>query len=196
MEAAEKDILLRPPQNLRVGVFTADLIRDKFIYGTFMGGLCLVAFTSVAYSSGGDLGADCNEHYNSSCGVVYRSRSTTYATLSFLLLVTAWEVKHFTRSLFNMDPTEWSGPTAVFKTVWKNRFLFWAVVAGFAVTFPVIFIPGLNQTVFKHHAITWEWGVVFGCLAAYVMLIEIWKAIKRRFGLGAPAMKHPLAQDV
>ncbi|KKA30871.1 hypothetical protein TD95_000720 [Thielaviopsis punctulata] len=196
MEAAEKDILLRPPQDLRVGVFTVDLIRDKFIYGTFMGGLCLVAFSSVAFSSGGDLGADCNEHYNSSCGLVYRSRSTTYATLSFLLLVTAWEVKHFHRSLFNMDPAEWTGPTAVFKTVWKNRFLFWAVVAGFAVTFPVVFIPGLNQTVFKHHSISWEWGVVFGCLAAYIMLIEIWKAIKRRFGIGAPAMKHPLAEDV
>ncbi|PHH54849.1 Calcium-transporting ATPase 3 [Ceratocystis fimbriata CBS 114723] len=187
MEAAQEDILLRPPQDLKVGVFTKDLIRDKFIYGTFMGGLCLAAFTSVAYSSGSDLGADCNENYNSSCDLVYRARSTTYATLSFLLLVTAWEVKHFTRSLFNMDPTEWTGPTAVFKTVRKNRMLFWAVVAGFIATFPVIYIPKFNEKVFKHHSITWEWGVVVGSVVIYVGLIEAWKAVKRRFKLGEPA---------
>ncbi|KAL5601443.1 hypothetical protein BROUX41_002570 [Berkeleyomyces rouxiae] len=194
MEAAAEDILLRPPQDLKVGVFTKDLIRDKFIYGTFMGGLCLAAFTLVAYTSGSDLGADCNENYNSSCDLVYRARSTTYATLSFLLLVTAWEVKHFSRSLFNMDPTEWTGPTAVFKTIRKNRLLFWAVVAGFAITFPVIYIPKFNEKVFKHHSITWEWGVVFGCVAVYVGLIEAWKAVKRRFKLGEPVFSQTLVE--
>jgi P-type Na+/K+ transporter len=193
MEEAQPDLLERPPPSAKGGVFTWDLIRDKMVYGFFMGSLCLAAFTSVAYGVSGPegLGNGCNDGWNETCGVVFRARSTTYATLSFLLLVTAWEVKHFTRSLFAMDPELWQGATAVFRTVWRNRFLFWAVVAGFVVTFPVIYVPVVNRTVFKHDMITWEWGVVLACLLAYVALIEAWKAVKRRFGLGHPAQVAP-----
>ncbi|KAK1977329.1 potassium/sodium efflux P-type ATPase [Colletotrichum cereale] len=188
LEEAQPDILLRPPHSLQIGVFTWDLIRDKMIYGLFMGSLCLAAFTSVAYGpGGGDLGSHCNDGWNETCGVVFRSRSTVYATLSFLLLVTAWEVKHFQRSLFNMNPELWTGPTAVFKTVFKNRFLFWAVTGGFVMTFPVIYLPVVNRAVFKHEMISWEWGIVIACLIVYIALIESWKAVKRHLGLGLNA---------
>ncbi|KAK0757357.1 hypothetical protein N5P37_010078 [Trichoderma harzianum] len=194
LEEAQPDILQRPPRNLRSGVFTLDLIRDQFVYGTCMGSLCLAAFMLVAYASSGrgfhDLPIDCNEngHGHDGCGLVFRARAATFATLSFLLLITAWEVKHFHRSLFNMDE-RWKGPLSVFKTIYHNRFLFWSVVAGFIITFPVIYIPYVNKVVFKHQALTWEWGVVFGCVAVYIVLIEAWKAIKRRFSLGID--KHP-----
>ncbi|SPO05178.1 related to Na+-transporting ATPase ENA-1 [Cephalotrichum gorgonifer] len=186
MEEAQPDLLTRPPANSRSGVFTVDLIRDKMIYGFFMGALCLASFTSIAYgvAGPGHLGLGCNDEYNDSCDVVFRARSTTYATLSFLLLVTAWEAKHFTRSLFAMNPELWTGPTSFFRTVWHNRTLFWAVTAGFLFTFPVIYIPVVNRVVFKHEGITWEWGIVVGCVAAYLALVESWKAVKRRFGLG------------
>ncbi|PKS12971.1 hypothetical protein jhhlp_000312 [Lomentospora prolificans] len=189
MEEAQPDLLERPPCNSRGGVFTIDLIRDKMIYGFYMGALCLAAFTSVAYGVAGPnrLGEGCNDGYNDSCEVVFRARSTTYATLSFLLLVTAWEAKHFTRSLFAMNPELWTGPTSFFKTVWRNRTLFWAVVVGFLTTFPVIYIPVVNKLVFKHEMITWEWGIVVACLFTYLALVETWKAVKRRLGLGIPA---------
>ncbi|KAM0261498.1 hypothetical protein ACHAQJ_002179 [Trichoderma viride] len=192
LEEAQPDILQRPPRSLRAGVFTVDLIRDQFMYGTFMGSLCLAAFMLVAYAASGHgfyhLPIDCNEHAHDSCDPVFRARATTFATLSFLLLITAWEVKHFHRSLFNMDK-RWKGPFSVFKTVYHNRFLFWSVVAGFVITFPVIYIPYVNKVVFKHQALTWEWGVVFGCVAVYIALIEAWKAIKRRYSFGID--KHP-----
>merc|ERR1712007_364525 len=78
-------------------------ITDKFIYGFFMGALCLFSFAIVAYvgPGGGNLGSGCNEGYNDTCDVVFRARATTYATITLLLLVTAWEVKHFARSLFS-----------------------------------------------------------------------------------------------
>ncbi|KAJ3485057.1 hypothetical protein NLG97_g6902 [Lecanicillium saksenae] len=197
LEEAQRDILRRPPRSLRSGVFTKDLVRDQLMYGTFMGSLCLAAFMLVAYASSGsgyhNLPIGCNEEGAHGCDLVFRARATTFATLSFLLLVTAWEVKHFHRSLFAMDE-RFTGPFAVFKTVYHNRFLFWSVVAGFAVTFPVIYIPFVNTHVFKHQGLTWEWGVVFGCVAAYIALIEGWKAIKRRFRLGVdvlPAVLSP-----
>ncbi|KAJ5780723.1 ATPase P-type K/Mg/Cd/Cu/Zn/Na/Ca/Na/H-transporter [Penicillium paradoxum] len=188
LEEAQPDIMYRPPHDLRIGVFTRELIVDKMIYGTFMGTLCLVSFVIVIYAVGtgtSSLGDGCNEGYNPSCDVVFRARATTYATLTFLLLVTAWEVKHFSRSLFNMDPIRNPNPFSVFSTLWNNRFLFWAVVAGFVIAFPVIYIPVVNQLVFKHHAITWEWGVVFGCTCVYLLCVESWKAVKRAFAIGS-----------
>lgn len=187
LEEAQPDIMFRPPHSLKIGVFTRELIVDKFIYGTFMGTLCLTAFTSAIYGAGGgNLGHDCNDGWNRSCHVVFRARSTTYATLTFLLLITAWEVKHFSRSLFNLDPTSnHSGIFSVFPTVWRNRFLFWAVIAGFVIAFPVVYIPIINRHVFKHAAITWEWGIVLGCVVAYIVAVETWKGIKRRYGIGS-----------
>ncbi|KAF7587315.1 hypothetical protein BBP40_007400 [Aspergillus hancockii] len=188
LEEAQPDIMYRPPHDLKVGVFTRELITDKMIYGTFMGSLCLVAFVCVIYGKGAgvvSMGHDCNEGWNASCQVVFRARATTYATLTFLLLITAWEVKHFSRSLLNLDPDRYPGKFSVFHSIWRNRFLFWAVVAGFVITFPVIYLPAVNRIVFKHQAISWEWGVVFGCVVVYLALVEIWKATKRAFGIGS-----------
>jgi magnesium-transporting ATPase (P-type) len=139
----------------------------------------------VAFGPGGyhELPSGCNEDYFDRCDPVFEARATTFATLSFLLLITSWEVKHFHKSLFAMDE-RWSGPFSVFKTIYHNKFLFWSVIVGFVLVFPLIYIPQLNILVFKHKAITWEWGVVLGCVVAYIGLLEVWKAIKRRFGLG------------
>ena len=188
----------RPPHDLSVGVFTRELIVDKFIYGTAMGGLCLAAFTSVAYgvSGAGGLGDNCNEDFSDVCRVAFRARATTFATLTFLLLITAWEAKHFTRSLFNMRPEKHSGVFSVFGTVWQNKFLFGAVTAGFVIAFPVIYIPVVNRLVFKHDAITWEWGIVAACVVVYTAIVEVWKAIKRKFGLGAPILKPSSEAEV
>lgn len=196
LEEAAPDILRRPPRSLRTSVFTRDLVRDQLMYGTFMGSLCLCAFMLVNYAASGqgyyEMPPGCNEDSIDGCGRVYRARATTFATLSFLLLVTSWEVKHFHRSLFAMDE-RWSGPMSVFKTIYHNKFLFWSVVAGFLITFPVIYIPYLNTEVFKHEGITWEWGVVAGCVVMYIALLEVWKACKRKFGMGVD--KHPMAQQ-
>lgn len=186
MEASSPDLMLRPPRNLSVGVFTRELIVDKMIYGVTMGVLCLVAFISVVYGKGaGELGFDCNEGYNDTCYTVYRARATVFSVLSFLLLVTAWEVKHFTRSLFNMFPEQKKGVTSIWFAVRENGFLWWAVVGGFLVTFPVVYVPIVNRVVFKHLAIGWEWGVVIGCVVCYLAVVESWKAVKRRFGIGS-----------
>ncbi|KAK2812739.1 hypothetical protein FQN50_001068 [Emmonsiellopsis sp. PD_5] len=196
LEESQPDIMYRPPHDLRVGVFTRELIVDKMIYGTFMGALCLLAFVAVVYGAGdGYLGDSCNQEWNETCEVVFRARATTYATISFLLLVTAWEVKHFSRSLFNLDPARYPGPFSIFPTLWRNRFLFWAVFAGFVIVFPVVYIPVVNKIVFKHSAITWEWGIVFGAVVVYLGLVESWKAIKRAFGIASAKTKVLTMED-
>ncbi|EHL01121.1 putative Calcium-transporting ATPase 3 [Glarea lozoyensis 74030] len=197
MEEAQADIMVRPPRDLRVGVFTWELICDKMLYGTWAGILCLISFIIVIFGPGnGNLGVDCNEEFNETCTTVFRGRATVFAVLSFLLLVTAWEVKHFSRSLFNLDPARFPGRFSIFKALAYNRFLLWAVVAGFVITFPVIYIPTVNTIVFKHKGITWEWGIVFGALIAYIAFVEAWKAIKRRFGIwSGKGQRQTLALD-
>ncbi|KAK4231880.1 hypothetical protein QBC38DRAFT_464814 [Podospora fimiseda] len=188
LEEAQPDVMQRPPHSLATGIFTKELIIDKFVYGTAMGALCLASFSSVAYSglSGSDgLGYKCNEDYSDVCGTAFKARATTFATLTFLLLVTAWEAKHFTRSLFNMHPEKYTGFTSVFKTIWSNTFLWWAVSAGFIICFPVIYLPTVNRVVFKHEAITWEWGIVAACVVVYICIVEAWKAGKRKRGMGS-----------
>ncbi|KAI0175354.1 potassium/sodium efflux P-type ATPase [Pestalotiopsis sp. NC0098] len=185
LEEAQPDVMMRRPHSLRVGVFTWELIVDKMAYGFFMGSLCLAAFTCTTFGPFGTgpvvLGHDCNSAYNESCNAVFRARATTFATLVFLLLVTALEVKHFSRSLFSMNPELYTGPFAVFRTVRRNRVLFWAAVGGFLAAFPVIYIPYVNEIGFKHSGITWEWGVVAACVVVYVALVEGYKAVKRRW---------------
>lgn len=181
LEEASSDVMLRPPHSLKAGVFTKELIVDKFIYGTFMGCLCLVSYVIVAYGVGnGDLGSDCNESFNETCDLAFRARGTAYSILTVLLSIMALEAKHLTRSLFNMNPEEKQGPTSVFYTVTKNKFLFCAVLAGLLTPFPIIYIPVINRTVFRHDQLTWEWGLVVGSLASFVALVEAWKAVKRR----------------
>ncbi|KAL5117464.1 hypothetical protein ACEQ8H_004629 [Pleosporales sp. CAS-2024a] len=202
LEESQPDSMLRPPHDVQTGVFTAELITDKFIYGFFMGALCLSNFALVAYVGPGSssslsssLGSRCNESYNPSCAVVYRARATTYATLTLLLLATAWEVKHFSRSLFNMYPPSRSpSPSrslslslSLFPTLYRNRFLFFAVLAGAAAMFPIIYIPLVNRAVFKHAPITWEWGLCFAALALYLAAVETWKLFKRRVRLWSAA---------
>ncbi|KAG6102832.1 hypothetical protein E4U30_000019 [Claviceps sp. LM220 group G6] len=191
LEEAQPDILQRPPRSLQSGIFTMDLVRDQLMYGTFMGILCLASFMLVAFTSSGlglhDLPPGCNDGTNDNCLPVLRARATTFATLCFLLLVTAWEVKHFHRSLFAID-SRWTGPFSVFKTVYHNTFLFWSVVAGFLATFLVIYIPTVNKRVFKHSGLTWEWAIVAGCVVTYVGLVELWKAVKRRFNIGVSSL--------
>ena len=181
LEEASTDVMTRPPHSIKAGVFTFELIRDKFIYGTFMGCLCLASYVVVLFGVGdGDLGYDCNESYNETCGLAYRARGTAYSILTVLLSVMALEAKHLTLGLWNMDP-ERTGPFAIIYNIKKNRFLFLAVMAGMATPFPIIYIPVINQVVFRHHPLTWEWGLVYGSLVSFVALVESWKAIKRRW---------------
>lgn len=187
LEEASSDVMTRPPHSMKAGVFTKELIVDKFIYGTFMGGLCLASYVVVAYGVGnGDLGDDCNESFNETCDLAYRARGTAYSILTVLLSIMALEAKHLTRGLFNMNPEEKKGAFSVFYTVTKNKFLFYAVLAGLLTPFPIIYIPVINRSVFRHDQLTWEWGLVAGSLICFVALVESWKAVKRsRISKGA-----------
>jgi len=179
-EIAAPDILDRPPQDLKRGVFTLEVILDMFVYGLWIAALCLGSFALVMFGFGdGDLGYNCNESYNPTCETVFRARATTFACLTWFSVFLAWQMLDMRRSFFRMQPgsnkyfTQWA------IDVWRNKFLFFSIIFAFVTIFPVLYIPVINDTVFRHKGISWEWAIVFIATFLFFIGIESWKWAKR-----------------
>lgn len=93
----------------------------------------------------------------------------------------ALEVMSLRRSFFMMQPNPKNYLTQWCIDLWGNKFLFGAVLAGFITIFPVLYIPVINDIVFKHTGISWEWGIVFVESVLFFLGIEGWKMGKRAF---------------
>jgi len=161
-ERAAADIMQRPPQSLKSGIFSLEIMIDMVCYGLWMAALCLAAFVLVLYGfDNGQIGFQCNDSIRDGCEVIFRARATCFACLTWFSLFLAWEVMSLRRSFFRMQPgskhyfTQWA------RDVWQNRFLFFSAVAGFVLIFPLLYIPVINDVVFKHTGISWEWAIVF-----------------------------------
>jgi Na+-exporting ATPase len=61
--------------------------------------------------------------------------------------------------------------------------------------FPIVYIPFVNTKIFKHGAITWEWGVAASAVVLYVGAIEAWKCVKRRTGMWSGGRKMVGRED-
>ncbi|KAF3071753.1 Sodium transport ATPase 2 [Trichoderma lentiforme] len=181
-ERAVPGILDRPPQSLKSGIFTLEFYVDMVVYGLWIAALCLSSFVLRVYAWGdGELGLGCNDGYNESCETVFRARATTFACLTWFALFLAWEMVDKRRSFFRMQPGSDKYLTQWIHDVWRNQFLFWAVMLGFVTLFPVLYIPVINTKVFKHKGISWEWGIVFIAAGLFFAGVEAWKWCKRLF---------------
>jgi Na+-exporting ATPase len=183
-EPAVAEIMDRPPQDVKQGVFTPELMFDMLFYGVWLACMCLASFTLVLFGWNNgtqDIGIDCNISVGDGCDVIFRARATTFASLTWFALFLAWEMLHMRRSFFRMQPKSKLYFTQWFVDVWRNQFLFWSIIAGIFTMFPILYIPGLNTTVFKHAGISWEWGIVLIESVLFFMGIEAWKFGKRVF---------------
>lgn len=182
-EAAASDVMRKPPHDKRRGVFTNQIIVDMIVYGVIMGACAMCTFCIIIYgANGGNLGENCNTEYTEACNAVFKARAATFAELTWLILISAWEFKSLRRSMFHLDADDESR-FPVFKDVYSNRFLFWSVIIGGLSVFPVVYIPVINTKFFKHIGISWEWALAVGFTVIFVAGIEVWKLIKRRFHL-------------
>lgn len=176
-ESASPDILRRPPQSLKYGVFTPEFIADMIAYGIIMAITLLSSFSIVLFGFwGGELGTNCNVEYSDSCHGVFRSRTTCFTVMMWAFSIFAWELVDFRRSFFDgifTTPKQWAS------RLWRNPFLFWSVLVGFFSTFPTIYIPVINKVVFLHGPIDKEWGIIFAITIFFTAGAETWKFVKR-----------------
>ncbi|RJE21221.1 P-type ATPase [Aspergillus sclerotialis] len=181
MEVAAPDIMDRPPQT-KQGIFTWEVIIDIGVYGLWTAALCLASFSVMMWGFGdGDLARGCNRDYTPKCDLVFRARATTFVCLTWFALFLAWEMVNMRRSFFRMQPKSKKYFTQWMYDVWRNKFLFWSIIAGFVTTFPILYIPVINHAVFKHTGISWEWGIVFVEALLFFLGVEAWKFAKRVF---------------
>ncbi|CCT73499.1 related to Ca2+-transporting ATPase [Fusarium fujikuroi IMI 58289] len=182
-EQGAQDIMRKPPQDKKRGVFTNQIIIDMIVYGIIMGACTMCTFVIIVYgANGGNLGFECNQRYSEECIPVFKARAATFAELTWLILISAWEFKSLRRSVFRLNPDD-DSKFPVFKDIYSNRFLFWSVIIGGLSVFPVVCIPVLNHKFFKHTGITWEWALAVGFTVVFVAGIELWKMTKRHFHL-------------
>lgn len=174
LEAAYPDLMLRPPHSTKTGVFTWPIIVDTMVYGVIMGATCLLNFVIVIYGVGnGDLFTQCNHSSSDGCNLVFRARSTVFATLIFQILLYALELKSFDRSLFSLTPGR-----KFYKDLWSNKVLLFSSVGGMMTVVLPIYIPSFNSRVFYQAPIGWEWGLVVGMSLAFVVGCELWKLVR------------------
>ncbi|KAF2178374.1 Na+-exporting ATPase [Zopfia rhizophila CBS 207.26] len=194
LEKVVYNIMQRPPHDTKKGVFTWQIIADMTVYGLLMGTLTLLTFVIVVYGNGnGDLGHGCNHANSPSCDLVFRARAAVFAELTWLILISAWEIKSIRRSMFRLDPHSTSR-FPFFGDIYANKFLFYAVVVGALIVFPCVYIPGFNTTVFKQKPITWEWALSVGAVVVFVAGMESWKLLKRTFGWFAADEEEPVTR--
>lgn len=180
-EKASSGIMRRPPHDHKMGVFTVQIMVDMMVYGLIIGICTLMTFVIIIYGvNDGNLGHDCNRTYSEQCDAVFRARASVFAELTWLILISAWEFKSIRRSMFRLDPASESR-FPLFRDVYENKFLFWAVIVGAVSVFPAVYIPGLNTSVFKHKGIGWEWALSFGSVFVFVLGVEAWKGLKRKY---------------
>ncbi|KAJ5599943.1 ATPase P-type K/Mg/Cd/Cu/Zn/Na/Ca/Na/H-transporter [Penicillium hetheringtonii] len=182
MEVAAPDIMDRPPQS-KQGIFTWEVVIDILVYGVWTAALCLAAFSVRMWGFGdGNLARGCNKEWSdeiTDCELVFRARATTFVCLTWFALFLAWEMVNMRRSFFRMQPKSKKYFTQWMYDVWRNKFLFWSIMAGWITMFPILYIPVLNDVVFKHKPITWEWAIVAVEVVLFFIGVESWKWVKR-----------------
>ena len=179
-ERAAPDIMRRPPQSLKRGVFTIEVMVDILVYGLWVAALCLASFVLVLYGfDEGEIGVRCNNSIGEGCEIIFRARATCFAALTWQSLFLAWEAIDSRRSFWRMQPDSKRYFTQWMFDVWRNKFLFFAVIAGFVTIFPVLYIPVINQVVFKHTGLSWEWAIVLISSAMFFAGVETYKFAKR-----------------
>ncbi|EEY16846.1 calcium-transporting ATPase [Verticillium alfalfae VaMs.102] len=176
-ESASPDILNRPPQSLKYGVFTPEFLADIAAYGVLMAICILSSFVIVIFGFyGGNLGRDCNLEWSEQCNDVFRARSTCYTAMMWIFLFFAWELVDSRRSFFDgmvSDTRRWA------QRLWRNKFLFWSVILGTISVFPTLYIPVIDHVVFLHDGIDKEWGIAIAMTALFFAGAEGWKWAKR-----------------
>ncbi|KAF5010081.1 hypothetical protein FDECE_3747 [Fusarium decemcellulare] len=179
-EQASPDILRRPPQSLKYGVFTPEFLLDLGVYGILM--LISILGSSVVVLYGFNkqgLGHDCNIKYSESCETVFTARSTAFTTMTWDFLLFAWQLIDSRRSFFAEIFENGGSFKAWTMRLWKNPFLFWSVTLSTILLPPTLYIPVINRTVFMHSPIDWEWGVIFIATGVFFAGAELYKWFKR-----------------
>ncbi|PWN31414.1 potassium/sodium eff, partial [Meira miltonrushii] len=171
-EKAEKDVMRKPPHDLKGGVLSKQVLWDLFVYGLTMGWTCLIVFIVMLFGIGdGSLGFECNDD-GPFCHNVFEARSATFTALFLQGLLIPWHLISMEQSLLRINPV---------KRLRSNPFLLWSVLFGI-VTIPIcLYVPKWNTVVFRQASLGGAgWGIALAAVAIFWLVLEAWKYFARR----------------
>ena len=158
VEKAEPGLMSRPPRNAKDGIFAGGMAVDIAYQG-----LMVTIITLAAYFIG---------HYIES-GVWEVTNSADGMTMAFLAMSMA-EIFHS----FNMRSQRGS----VFRLKSHNKLLWASMLLSLLLTTAVIYIPFLSDAFNFEHISVLEYGVAMGLAVCVIPIVEVIKALQRRFG--------------
>ncbi|KAK9693024.1 hypothetical protein K7432_014106 [Basidiobolus ranarum] len=172
MEPIDPLTMRLPPRPSISGLFTLEIMADILIYGALMGSLSLVNFALIIFAFGdGNLGIDCNSNYSDECDLVFRARGAAFSCLTLLILLHAYNCR-------SLREPQWLAPGI--RNYYTNKPLFWSICLGCALLIPVLYIPYINTSVFKHQYLTWEWAIIVVSIIIFLISSELYKFVKRK----------------
>ena len=155
MDAAETDIMARPPRDKKEGIFAQGLGAACLIQGFLIAGITLFSYFLGEYLQN---------------GVWSIKQSSEGMTMAFLTLSMA-ELFHS----FNMR----SLTKSIFKLKSHNKFLYLTLLGAFLLTLAVLYVPSLSRMFNFQHVSFVEFAVSILIAAAIIPLVEIEKLVTR-----------------
>lgn len=171
MDPGDKDVMKEQPKPAEESIFhnrTGFLVFNGFSIGI----MTLLAFLAGAlmYSNIHDiptllthmteLGLPENE------GALTHARTMAFATLSISQLMHAFNLRHETKSIFQVG-------------LFTNKYLVYSFIGGLVLQLCVIYIPFLNTAFNVVPLVFIDWGVIFGLGLLLILANEIYKVILR-----------------
>ena len=157
-EAAERNLMHRPPRDPKDGVFAGGVGFDVAYQG-----FLVTVLTLAAYFIG--------ERIQNGAWAI--ANSTDGTTMAFLTLSMA-EIFHS----FNMR----SQRQSVFSMKCHNKYLWGAAILSLILTLAVLYVPFLREAFSFEHISLFEYAVGLGLAFLIIPLVEIVKAIQRAAG--------------
>lgn len=168
MEPAEKDLMSHKPRGRSSNLFSGGVFSSIIYQGILEGGLTLFvywfAIQNPAHTALNMPELSAQALYN-----LQHADALTmcFATLGFMQLFHAFNVKSVKQSIFKVGP-------------FRNKTFNWAILLSFALMGVIILVPGLND-IFRVASLNGtQWGVVTGASFSIIPIVEIVKFIQRK----------------
>ena len=168
MEPAEKDLMSHKPRGRSSNLFSGGVFSSIIYQGILEGGITLFvywfAIQNPAHTAMNMLGLSAQALYS-----LQHADALTmcFATLGFMQLFHAFNVKSVKQSIFKVGP-------------FRNKTFNWAILLSFALMGVIILVPGLND-IFRVATLNGsQWGVVAGASFSIIPIVEVVKFLQRK----------------
>lgn len=170
MEPAEKDLMSHKPRGRNSNLFSGGVFSSIVYQGILEGGITLFVYW-FSLRNPAHTALNMPELSAQALYTLQHADALTmcFATLGFMQLFHAFNVKSVKQSIFKVGP-------------FRNKAFNWAILLSFALMGVIILVPGLNDLFRVASLNVSQWAVVAGASFSIIPIVEIVKLVQRKIG--------------